>query len=102
VLERAVKRLDAHLLDHRVVGEAGVVDQDVDPACAVEHLLDQVVTLPGVFEIGGHTDRRAAGLLDEFDRLADGAGQRGSVAAPDRRRRRVGPRGHHDRGALGS
>ena len=76
VLDGAVECLQRHVLDHRVVGETSVVDQDVDAARAVQHRVDQAVARRGVFQVGGDTERGAAGLLDQRDGLVDGAGQR--------------------------
>lgn len=55
----------AHLVDHPVPGEAGVVDDDVDLAAAkLGALLDQRVDVRIVQHVAGHGQRAAAALVD--------------------------------------
>lgn len=84
MLHGAIERFQTHVFDQRVVGETGVVDQNVDAARAVEDRIDQTVPLVGVFEVGRDPERRTTGGFDQFDRFADGAGQRGGRTSPRR------------------
>ena len=57
-----------------VAGDAGVVDQDVQPAPELDHLVDHFVDALGIGHVGGDRFGRAAGGADAGNCLGEGLG----------------------------
>ena len=57
------------LLDRRQVAQAGVVDEDVEPAALGEHALDGSLPAGLVGHVEVHVERVAAGVADRRRRL---------------------------------
>jgi hypothetical protein len=54
----------ADILERGLMGR--VVDEDVDAAEVVDHLLDDLVAMPRVLQVAGYENGLAAFLLQEF------------------------------------
>lgn len=67
--EHGVPLFVRHLVNHTVVGKAGIVDDDVDLAKLLHSLVDETLGKVGVHDISTDRDGLCAGAVDLVDDL---------------------------------
>jgi hypothetical protein len=103
-LDHRIPLVLGHIRQHAVAQDAGIVDEDIEPAEGVDGLLDHGLRALPIAYIGRIGDSRAAGLLDgvHYGRGCSCIGARAIDAGADVVDHDLGAMGRKQEGVLAS